>query len=580
MNPRRELSIDISDHVLAPTRKTDKKIIASIEYLSKLFIMPDTPDKFVEFGDALLNLIHDFFQEKGGIHSSISMSELAKLFSATEPPNDPKLIKDVLSEIKEKIIAHSVKVGNPYYIGHMTSAVPYVMILIEMIIAALNQNQIKIETAKASSFVEREFLAWIHRLVFNRSEAFYRSNIQNPDIALGNITVDGTVSNLTALWVAREKAFPPARGFQGIRKEGLQAGLARYGYTRAVVLVSKLAHYSLDKAMDILGLGSKSLIRIPVDSRNQIDIKKLQLKIKGLDEPGRRCRIMAVVGIAGTTETGNIDDLKKLREIADECGAHFHVDAAWGGAVLLARRYRHLLSSIELADSVTVDTHKLFYTPMSAGMVLFRSPKDLSLTRYTARYVVRITSVDQGRFTLEGSRPFDVLKPWAALKILGTEGYQILFDHAFKLTADMYQLISASDNLEPLNDPQLFIHIYRFVPRNVRDRLRAMQDSCKSSRKKAALRKKIHTINALLNSLNVDLHRAIRAEDSTFVSRTSLDSTHYAPQQIVVLRAVTVNPLTTRAILEEVLRKQERMGINLYERQYRAKMEGILRSAR
>jgi glutamate decarboxylase len=194
--------------------------------------------------------------------------------------------------------------------------------------------------------------------------------------------------------------------------------------------------------------------------------------------------------------------------------------------------------------------------------------------------VIRKSSVDQGRFTLEGSRPFDVLKPWAALKILGTEGYLILFDHAFKLTADMNQLIGASDNLEPLNDPQLFIHIYRFVPRNVRNHLRLLQESCKGSHKKPALMKKMHAINELLNHLNVELHRAIRAEDSTFVSRTSLDATRYAPQQIVVLRAVTVNPLTTREILEEVLRKQEKMGINLYDRQYRARMDRLLRSVR
>jgi glutamate decarboxylase len=108
----------------------------------------------------------------------------------------------VLSEINGKIIAHSVKVGNPYYIGHMTSAIPYFMILLEMIIAALNQNQVKIETAKASSFVERELVAWFHRLIFDRPESYYQKNIQNPRVALGNVTSDGTISNLTALLVA------------------------------------------------------------------------------------------------------------------------------------------------------------------------------------------------------------------------------------------------------------------------------------------------------------------------------------------------------------------------------------------
>jgi glutamate decarboxylase len=140
-----------------------------------------------------------------------------------------------------------VKVGSPYYIGHMTSAIPYFMILLEMIIAALNQNQVKIETAKASTFLEREFISWIHRLVFNRSERFYRQNIQNPRIAIGNVTTDGTISNLTALMVARNRAFPADGRFPGIRKAGLFEAYRYYNCEKAVLIVSKRGHYSIDR---------------------------------------------------------------------------------------------------------------------------------------------------------------------------------------------------------------------------------------------------------------------------------------------------------------------------------------------
>jgi glutamate decarboxylase len=574
MKRRKKLAIDISDHVLEPSRKSNKKIIASIQYLSKLFIMPDTPDKFIEFGDALLEMIHEFFQDQGGIHSSISLQDLSKLFTDIAPPTDPELIVDVLYEIKEKVIRHSVKVGNPFYIGHMTSAIPYFMILIEMIIAALNQNQVKIETAKASTFVEREFLGWMHQLVFNRGKKFYGRTIQNPDISLGNVTVDGTLANLTALWVAREKAFPSKRPFAGVNKDGMAAALAHYGYSSAVVLVSRLAHYSLDKSMDVLGLGSRSLIRLPVNAENQVDCAKMRLKTSELQN--KNVKIMAIIGIAGTTETGNIDDLKQLREIAAECGAHYHVDAAWGGATLLTHRYRHLLEGIDRADSVTIDTHKLFYTPMSMGLVLFRDDRDLMRVKYTAGYVIRKSSVDQGRFTLEGSRKFDVLKPWAALKVFGTDGFQILFDHAFTLTADLNQLINASHNFEAMNNPQLFIHVFRFVPRNVQDALETMGAFTGKTPQAVEARKKRREINRLLNTLNVELHRAIRAEDSTFVSRTTLATTRYAPQPIVVLRSVTVNPLTTRPILEEILAKQEKMGLALYAKHYKKQFAKLL----
>ncbi|HIJ20475.1 MAG TPA: glutamate decarboxylase, partial [Deltaproteobacteria bacterium] len=231
------------------------KIKTNLEYLKKLFIMPDSPDKFIEFGHELLEMIHHFFQEKGGIHSSISLPELSVLFDRISVPDEPLLIKDVLSEIKTKIIAHSVKVGNPYYIGHMISATPYFMILLEMVIAALNQNQVKIETAKASSFVERELLAWLHRLVFDRDEKFYTRHIQNPKVALGNVTSDGTLANMTAFLVAREKAFPPDKDFPGLRISGMGPALKHYGYERGVILVSTRGHYSIKKTANLLGIG-------------------------------------------------------------------------------------------------------------------------------------------------------------------------------------------------------------------------------------------------------------------------------------------------------------------------------------
>ena len=306
--------------------------------------MPESPDKFVDFGHDLLEMIHDFFQEKGGIHSSATLPQLSDIFNQTSIPDTPLLIKDVMSEIKSKIIDHSVKVGNPYYIGHMTSAIPYFMILLEMIIAALNQNQVKIETAKASSFVERELVAWLHNLIFNKKPGFYERNIHNPKVSLGSVTSGGTLSNVTALMVAREKAFPPDGEFPGLRVAGIEKALRYYGYDQAVILVSTRGHYSVTKAANILGIGESNVINIPVDMNNRINIKKLLQKIKSFNGRRRneRTKIISIIGIAGTTETGNIDDLETLSKITRDTGAYFHVDAAWGGPALLADEYRPL----------------------------------------------------------------------------------------------------------------------------------------------------------------------------------------------------------------------------------------------
>lgn len=550
--------------------KEQTKVKSNLEYLRKLFIMPNSPDKFIEFGHELLEMIHDFFQEKGGIHSSISLPDLSKIFDETRIPDSPLLIKDVLSEIKTKIIGHSVKVGNPYYIGHMTSAIPYFMILLEMIIAALNQNQVKIETAKASSFVERELVAWLHNLVFSRKGKFYERHIQNPRVALGNATSDGTIANLTAFLVAREKAFAPDGDFPGLRVAGVHGAFRHYGCDRAVILVSARGHYSIKKSASLLGIGEENVVTIPVDKNNRIDTRKLARKVKSLKN-GRgkeRTKIIAIVGIAGTTETGSVDNLREVGEIAREAGTHFHADACWGGSALLVDEHRSLFDGIERADSVSIDAHKLLYCPMSLGIVLFRSEKDLSLIRHCSQYIIRRNSVDIGRFTIEGSRPFACLKPWASLKIIGREGYGLLFKRARETTDTLKTILDRCGNFETLNIPELFLLNYRFIPEVVRQQLQAWikgSKDVKSWKNSGENEKKMWKVNHLINGLNIKLHKALRRDDTTFVSRTTLESTTYRPQNIVVLRAVLVNPLIDTQILEEIVDTQNRIGLRIWQ---------------
>ena len=549
-----------------------KKVESSLDYLRKLFIMPDSADKFMEFGHAVLEMIHEFFQEKKGLHKRITLPELAQIFDQISTPEDPHLIRDVLQEIKDKVTVHSVKVGSPHYIGHMTSAIPYFMILLEIIIAALNQNQVKIETAKASSFVERELIAWMHRIIFNRDDTFYRKHIQNPRIALGNVTSGGTISNLTALMVARERAFPADRNFPGIRKVGVEGALNYYGYSKMVVLVSRRGHYSIRKAANLLGLGEKNVIYIPVDTYNRINIKALRKTIQNIKrndlEKGKKTKIMSIIGIAGTTETGNIDNLMELGDIAREENAYFHVDAAWGGAALIVDEYKSLFRGIEKADSVAVDAHKLLYCPMAMGVVVFRNEKDLNHLKTISQYVNRPDSVDTGRFTIEGSRPFACLKPWASLKIIGRDGYRLLFGQAQDATSTFKRILEESGNFEILNHPELFILNYRLAPHAIMEKLNEWTERKKTlshANDRKNLKKKIQKINSVLNTLNILLQKSIRQDDTTFVSRTTLESTQYRPQRIVVLRAVLINPLINNEILKKIVSTQNKIALRLMD---------------
>ncbi|HQI01839.1 MAG TPA: pyridoxal-dependent decarboxylase [Deltaproteobacteria bacterium] len=545
--------------------KTDcKRIESTTEYMKKLFIMPESSDRFVEFGVHLLDMIHDFFKEKGGIHSSISMEDLARIFNNTSIPPEPKLIKDVLDEIKNNVIKHSVKVANPYYIGHMTSAIPYFMILLEMIAVSLNQNQVKIESAKASSFLEREFICWLHRLIYNNTESFYDNNIQNHHISLGNITSDGTLANLTALTLAMSKAFPAdGKAFKGVRMEGLARALDYYGYRQAVILVSKRGHYSICKAGTILGIGENGVMHVPVHPyTNRIDLSKLaQIIEKTRKEDkaaGKPTKFISVVGIAGTTETGNVDDLGELARVSREIGAHFHVDAAWGGGALIMDCGRGIMSGIEEADTVSLDAHKLLYAPNCMGVCLFKDVQDSRLLYHTSNYIIRQGSVDQGRFTIEGSRSFACLKPWASLKILGKNGYKLIFEHARDLQNTFTNLIKDDPLFELMNKPELFIINYRFVPEELKLKLDELMNSPKENSEK------ITDINKIINIINIELHKTIREHDTSFVSRTKLESTRYSPRKVVVLRAITVNPNTEPYMLRKVLNDHRSMGINIW----------------
>jgi len=164
-------------------------------------------------------------------------------------------------------------------------------------------------------------------------------------------------------------------------------------------------------------------------------------------------------------------------------------------------------------------------------------------------------SIDR-RFTVEGSRPFAALKPWASLKIIGREGYGILLKQAQKATENLLRIISHCGNFEALNDPDLFILTYRFLPEVVKSHMAALEGTVKDQKggeEKKACKQQIRKINFLINGLNIKLHKALRRDDNTFVSRTTLESTRYRPQNIVVLRAVLVNPLINRKVLQEIV---------------------------
>ena len=389
-------------------------------------------------------------------------------------------------------------------------------------------------------------LGMIHRLVYQEDGAFYRKWMHDPRYALGAMCSGGTVANLTALWVARNRAFPAEGSFRGLHQEGLFRALKYYGYEGAAIVVSRRGHYSLRKAADVLGLGRESLIPVDTDDENRINTDALRDKCLELQR--QKIKVMAICGVAGTTETGNVDPLDAMADIAREFGAHFHVDAAWGGPTLFSRTYKHLLRGIEKADSVTFDAHKQLYVPMGVGLVVFRDPSLASAVEHHAQYIIRKGSRDLGSTTLEGSRPGMSMLIHSGLKILAREGYEILIDQGIDKAKTFAEMIEAEPDFELVTRPELNILTYRYCPENVQEAL-ACADPLQAEK-----------LNTCLNRITKFIQKTQRERGKAFVSRTRLEPARYYNFPCIVFRVVLANPLTTKEILADILSEQRELS--------------------
>ena len=189
----------------------EKKLIADWANLIRTFIRPENEASrlaLFKYMEQILFGLNDFLKRHVGITEEISLKDLAGQYKKSEIAADPeKKLENVIQDLIENIAPHAVNVSSPYFIGHMTSAIPFFMVHLKTIVAALNQNVVKLETSKVVSVLEKQVLAKIHRLIFKNSPAFYETHVQNTRSTLGCFTEDGTLANITALWVARNALF-------------------------------------------------------------------------------------------------------------------------------------------------------------------------------------------------------------------------------------------------------------------------------------------------------------------------------------------------------------------------------------
>jgi len=464
------------------------------------------------------------------------IEEIQKKFMSFDIPAQGSPADAYCDMLDNDILPHCSHLASPRYLGHMTSPIPHFLPEIGRLIQTLNQNVVKMETSRGLTFLERQVIGMLHREIFRYDRGFYEQNLATVSSTLGIFTSGGTLANICALWTALRRS-----QLHG-SPDALQAAS---GQKQPVIIGSELMHYSFDKGAELMGAELK---KIPVDDHYRMDIHALKHAIKECRRAGKT--IICLVAIAGTTDYGSVDDIRSVCNLARELDVHVHVDAAWGGGLILSERNRQILEGIELADTITIDGHKQLMLPIGCGILFFREAAFSQVTIHHAPYAVRATSFDQGRFTLEGTRPATALYLHAALHIIGKNGYDQLFSASLARANYMANSILLRPEFELIAAPTMNLLAYRYLPEKYRNKKLNERDNDQISR------------------FNVALQKRQREKGDSFVSRTFRRVRRYDNQGLTLLRAVLLNPLSKVEDIDYLLNDQiqiagemERQGV-------------------
>jgi aromatic-L-amino-acid decarboxylase len=404
-------------------------------------------EEFRRVGHDVIDQLAEYFQtvDERPVFPTIEPADLDALFD--EPvPRQGCAAERVLGELEEKLYPYCTHTGNGGYMGLITASPLPIGVLGDLIASALNQNLGSYSVGPSAVAMERRTVSWLCQL------AGYG------DGAGGNLTSGGMHANLIGMKLARDHA-----SADRAQRVGVQGSWAVYA--------SEERHVSVDKAADVVGFGRDSLRAIPTDDQFRIRIDALE---EAIDKDRREgIRPACMVAMAGSTNTGAVDDLRRLRAIADREGMWLHADAAYGGGMLLSHDWPGVLAGIELADSITIDPHKWFYAPVDAGAVLVRDERCLTRSFGQRPAYLKDEFDDEGtRYQyyvhgLEQSRRFRALKVWMSLKRYGASEVGRWIDRNIEQARRLHELAQAHPRFESAVEPRMSAVCVRYLPEPV-----------------------------------------------------------------------------------------------------------------
>jgi len=407
------------------------------------------PERARAFGARVLDLYAGYLGElaDGPACPPVSTADVREAV-ALDVPEEPLSDDELLAHL-QAIVDHSLRPGSGGFLAYISGAGTVPGAIADLLASGVNPNVGGWVLSPAATEIELQLVRWL------------ASRFGLPREAGGQFVGGGSLANLTALKLARDRAVAD------VRVRGVQDAppLAFY--------CSSEAHFTIDRAADVLGLGESAVRKVEVDERLALRVDELVRLVEADLAAG--VRPVAISANGGATGTGVIDPLDEIADVAARYGLWLHVDAAYGGAAVLSDELRPLLRGIEHADSITFDAHKWLYAPLLSAVILVRdgTRPGASFSAH-ASYVeqdrdVADRGVDLGFEGLQLSRSFVALRVWVALLAHGRAAFARRIEHDVALTRWLADRVEALPDLELACAPSLSICCFRYVPSGVDD---------------------------------------------------------------------------------------------------------------
>ena len=404
-------------------------------------MLDPSADEIRDWGNSVIQLMADYLGDLRDrkVYRHMSSREIRDRLDPALPAKGTDF-DGLLKVFRETIIPFSRQNAHPRMFGYVQSPGTPLAAFADLLASTLNANLTVWRSAPAPVELERLTIDWIRQLLgFNAK-------------AGGLFVSGGSMANLTALATARQaKDYSPGR----LR-----------------IYASSETHFSIAKAAALLGIGRESVRHIAIDEHFKIRVEDLVAKISADIEAGHVP--FCVVANAGTVNTGAVDSLAEIREVADRFQLWMHVDGSYGALAILAKSASKLFAGIEQADSVALDPHKWLYLPVDVGCVIYRVPQIARAAfAHEAEYTRIIEEEADEAFAFwdygpELSRRFRALKVWMLFKGVGLDSLSEAIENNLACARYFESLVKASDDFEMVAPVELSIFCFRHLPARLR----------------------------------------------------------------------------------------------------------------